>query len=154
MTQSLYADTTNVAQALDKADDDASLDGPVTVRVCDTDVVMRGITLDEARDRNIVDHLGPELCSFKYDGTRLTLRFHENRVDGTFELAPAGPKAIAADQATDPAELAPDISPVLDALENEVDVAISYDFAEVASASIATGGHFTDFEFEYVVTGY
>jgi hypothetical protein len=125
----------------------------MTVRVFDTDVVMRGITLDEAKERNLLRSLDEELCSFNYDGTRLTLRFHQNRVEGTFELSPASPTAIGAEQATDPAELAPDIAPVLDVLETEVDV-ISYDFTEVSAASIASGGHFTDFEFEYVVTGY
>lgn len=153
MTQSLYADATNVAQALDTADNRASINQPVTVRVFDTDVVMRGITLDEAKDRNLLRSLDAELCSFKYDGTRLTLRVHESRVDGTFELTPAGPDAIAADQATDPIALAPAIGPVLDALETEANI-VSYDFSGVSAASIANGGHLTDFEFEYIVIGY
>lgn len=126
-------------------------DDDVSVSVMDGNVVMRCIDLDEVRDRNLTGYMGDEVCSLKYDGTRLTVSFHESQVDGTFSLTPTGSSGFNANQASDIKALAPLVGDVLDMLERYVDV-VAYDFTEVSAASIASGGHFCDFEFEYVVT--
>lgn len=152
MSTTLYADTANVVEALKEADVQASFDSAVTVRVHDCEAVLRGETADDVEDRNLFGHLGEEVCSFEYDGAELTLRFHESQVEGELRLSPAGTGAAGpANQATGPKSLAPVVGEVLRSVEREWDV-VSYDFVEVSAASMATGGHFTDFEFEYVVT--
>lgn len=152
MSTTLYADTNRVAEALEKAVEATDVgDEPTRVSVMDCDVVMRGIDIEEARERNLLHTFDEQVCSFKYDGTRMTLSFHENQVEETFTLNPAGTNAIAPEQATDPSRLAPSVGEVLETLEDSFDV-VSYDFTEVSAASIANGGYFTSFEFEYVIT--
>lgn len=154
MTDRLYADTTHVIEALEQARDDAEYDDPAKVGVYASEAVMRGITREEVEERNLGGNLGNHLCTFEYDGTRLTLTFHENVVDGSFRLNPAGCEALPpVEQATSPKALSSKVASVLREVESEWDV-VSYDFTEVSAASMATGGHFTDFEFEYVVTGF
>lgn len=149
-----YADANHVADGIETITDavDFTDDTTAILSVVDTDAVLRGVDDDTLRERNLRDHLGDVLCTFEYDGSRLTLGFHESVVDGEFRLAPAGHDAVGAvDQATHPATLASDLTPVLESLETEIDV-VSYDVTDVRAGSMAHGGHFTDFEFEYVVT--
>jgi hypothetical protein len=134
-----------IAEAVDVGDDEVKLS------VYDCDATFCNASLDGLRDRNLTDYIGREVCSFTYDGTRLTLSFHERHVDGTFELTPAGPDAVDPRQASNPAELAPALEDMLFELSHELD-AIAYDFVELSAGSMANGGHFTDFEFTYVVT--
>lgn len=149
----LYADVSYVTTAMEKAIENTTLDGENThIDVYDSDAAMRGITPEERKDRNLHgDTLGTMVGGLQYDGTRWTLSFHEKIVEGKFTLTPAGPSAIAAKQAPNPDELAPKLSRLVSEVESEYDV-ISWDFTEVSAASIANGGHFTDFEFEYVIT--
>lgn len=124
----------------------------VKVSVMNGDVVMRCIDFEEMQERNLAGYMGNEVCSLSYDGTRLTVGFHENQVAGTFELTPAGTDGpVDPQQATSLKELAPAVGSVMEVLEDYVDV-VTYDFMAVSSASIATSGHFCDFEFEYAVT--
>lgn len=146
-----YCDTQNVADAVDELTDRSLDDEDASLSVYDGDVVMTGISHDEASDRNLFGHMGDEVCSFRYDGTRLTLSFHENQVVTTFELTPAGTSGIVVNQTNPLSELAPAVDDVVQRLEDEFDL-ISCDFMGVESASIASGGHFTSFEFEYAVT--
>jgi hypothetical protein len=147
-----YASTNRVVESIRQIAGEVDVgDDSVSLSVYDCDATLCNTTLDEVRDRNLTEYLGDELCGFEYDGTRLTLYFHENQVEGTFELTPAGVDAIAPQQATGPSALAPSLKSVLLEVSDELDV-ISYDFVEVSAASMASSGHFTDFEFEYVVT--
>lgn len=148
----LYADKNHLVPAIEQLRENVSIgDDRQTISVFDSEAVMAGITLEEARERNLDGHFGKSLCNLRYDGTRFELKFHEKVVENTFALSPAGPDAIAAEQATSPELLAPDLKPVIEAIESEYDV-ISWDFIEVSAASMATGGHFTDFEFTYVIS--
>lgn len=152
MADSLYADVEHVVEALERAREDGEFDDPVRVSVYASDAVMRGITLDEVQDRNLDGYLGEHLCTFEYDGTRLALSFHQSVIDGSFRLAPADVGALPpVEQATGPKALSSDVAHVLRAIEDEWDITC-YDFTEVSAGSMASGGHFTDFEFEYVVT--
>lgn len=147
-----YTSTNRVVESIRQIADEVSYDDDsVSLSVYDTDATLCNATLEDVRERNLEDYLGDELCSFEYDGSRLSLHFHESQTDGTFELTPAGPMAIDPQQATGPSALAPSLKSVLLEVSDELDV-ISYDFVEVSAASMASGGHFTDFEFEYVVT--
>jgi hypothetical protein len=147
-----YTSTNRVVESIKQICEEVDIgDDSVSLSVYDTDATLCNATLEDVRERNLVEYLGDELCSFTYDCGRLTLHFHENQVEGTFELTPAGVDAIDPQQATGPSALAPSLKSVLLEVSDELDV-ISYDFVEVSAASMATGGHFTDFEFEYVVT--
>ena len=153
MVTSFYADVNHVGMAVKRRMEEVEVsdDRTASISVFDGDVVMRGIDRDEARDRNLFGNMGECLCSVKYDGIRLKLQFHENVVEKSFTLRPAGPRAIAPQQADNPHYIAPRLEPVVKNLVDELGE-ISWDFTEVSAASIANGGHFTDFEFEYVIT--
>lgn len=147
-----YTSTNRVVESIRQIADEVSYDDDsVSLSVYDTDATLCNATLEDVRERNLMDYLGDELCIFEYDGSRLSLHFHESQTEGTFELTPAGVNAIDPQQATGPSAIAPDLRGVLMDVYDELDV-ISYDFIEVSAASMASSGHFTDFEFEYVVT--
>lgn len=148
----LYADENHVIEAVKKVQGlDVSHDNRACIDVYDSEAVMRGITREEAKERNLYGHFGESLCSVQTDGTRWTLKFHETHVEEAFTLRPAGPNAIDAKQAPNPDEIAPELKTVVETMEAAFDV-FSWDFTEVSAASIAKPGHFTDFEFEYVMT--
>jgi len=152
MSEVRYADVGHVAQAMSEVVESVSFeDEPVRMNVYDTDVVMRGITIDEVSDRNLHRSLDHSVCSLEYDGTTMKLCFHENQVEGTFALNPAGVEAIDPSQTTPLKELAPAVNRVVGMIDHEFDL-VSCDFAEVSAGSMATHGHLTDFEFEYELT--
>ena len=152
MTELRYADTGHVAQAMNEVVESVTFeDDPVKMNVYDTDVVMRGITTDEVSDRNLHRSLDHAVCSLEYDGTTMKLRFHEKEIEGTFSLNPAGNDAIGVKQTTPLKEIAPSVNNVVGMIDHEFDL-ISCDFAEVSAGSMASGGHLTDFEFEYELT--
>lgn len=151
MVDSLYADKNHVVEALEQMQDRTYEDPEVNLAVYDTEAVLRGVTYDEVRERNVDRILDDHLCTITYDGTRLKLSFHQKILEEPFTLQPANRGAIAAEQAPSPAELAPSLAPVLDDIEDEYDI-ITYDFIELGAGSMANGGHFTDFEFDYVIT--
>lgn len=152
MVDSLIADTDHVVEALNQIAHRDHNDDDVKVSIYDTDVIARGITYDEARDRNLFRSLEDEVCRLRYDGFRLTVGFHQNELDTEFTLRPASTDAVPpVRQSTDLDELAPRVADVVDELRSEIDV-VSVDFMEVSSASIAHGGYFTDFEFEFAVS--
>lgn len=147
-----YTDIDHVAESVEQIVENTRFkDDSVRLSVYDVDAVMVALSPETVDERNLRHLMDTEICSFKYDGTELTVRFHENQMIGTFELNPAGAGAIGANQTNDIKRLAPKVGTVLTMLEREFDV-ISYDFTEVSAGSVASGGHFTDFEFEFVVT--
>jgi len=151
MVDLFHADKNHVAEGIEKLINRSFEDNDAELTVYDGDPVMKGITLEEKRERNLTGYEGESICGFHYDGTRLTVRIHESKIERTFTLDPAGPDGIDVNQASDIKLIAPKVADLLDQLEEEYDI-ISYDFTEVSAASISGGGHFCDFEFEYVVT--
>jgi hypothetical protein len=146
--KALYADVKHVTDAIEKLNGAVDLsgeDGRITVYP--SGPVMRGITLTEARKRNLIKTLDQSVCSVKTDGVRWTMVFHQKITDGTFELRPVE----SGEQATRIEEIAPMLKPVVQSIEDEFNV-ISWDFCEVSAASIGSNGHFVDFEFRYVIT--
>lgn len=125
-------------------------DQVVSLGIHDTDVVMRGITVEELNDRNLDGVVDLSLCSIKYDGVKAKLHFHQDVVEEPFILDPAPKGAIDAQQTPRVEEFAPRLEPVIEAVESEFDV-ISWDFAKVNGGSIAHGGHITDFEFTFEI---
>jgi hypothetical protein len=103
---------------------------------------------DEAvDDRNLRDYI-EHVCHLDYDGTVLTLGFHQKLVDNPFTLDPASPRALAPHQASQPANLGETLERVVTPLEETFDIT-HWDFGGVEGESIAHGGHITDYEFEY-----
>lgn len=110
-----------------------------------------GFADDETAHFTVAADSGDTICSLKYDGAKLKLVFHQKELDGEFTLDPEPSGALPpVDQTPDLREIAPRVGRVADELRSAFDVA-SIDFAKVDAASIAGGGHPTDFEFEYEV---
>lgn len=149
----LYADITSLATAIEIVSEETTLEGEdARVDVYNCEPKMRGIPLEEVRERNLIGHIGESVCTLGYDGTRWTLKFHQSKLDRTFKLIPAPLDEVDAQQAHPPDILSNALTPVVEKIEEEYDV-ISWDFTEVSAASMASAGHFTDFEFEYVISG-
>jgi len=153
MSNLYYADVEYIEKAINRVREETTFDGPdANISVFETHVVMPGIDHETFKDRNLENVVERSLCNLRYDGVRWTLQFHENTVQEDFWLRPAGLHGIDAKQAPDPDKFAPHLKPVVEAIEEAFDV-VSWDFMEVSAASMASGGHFTDFEWKYVITG-
>lgn len=114
-------------------------------------------TLADLESRNITDM--KQLCSIDFDYvgvgehvlTTIELRFHERSVDGSFLLEPAGVDAIDAQQAPSPLDLGEDLELALGGFVESYDPIFT--FKGVEAKSMASAGHFTDFEFTYSIDG-
>lgn len=150
----LHADTTHAQEGIERLYDIAKNEQKnVRLAVYDCEAVMRGIDLDEVRDRNLEEYIGDPVCELKYDDLRLNVILHQSTLEEPFTLDPAPHDAVTVDQADSPESVAPAVDPVIDALRRKFNV-ISFDFVEVSAGSIANGGFFTDFEFTWVATGF
>lgn len=118
------------------------------VALSDEEMVERGLLRDEF------------VCAIEFESVRLgehktthlELSFHESEVDiQPFTLAPAGVSAMAPKQATSPLDLGERLGDALSPLVEEHDAIFT--FKGVEAQSMANGGHFTDFEFEYAIDG-
>lgn len=103
-----------------------------------------------------VDHrIDSQVCSIDWSqsgyGITLELSFHEDSVEKELCLTPAGPRAICANQATSPLSLGEKLEAALRPLEREHGA--MFTFKGVQAASVAHGGHYTDFEYEYSIDG-
>lgn len=82
----------------------------------------------------------------------LDLTFHESVVEERLCLTPVGPGAVfSKGQATCPTKLGEDLCSALTPLRNRWGA--EFTFKGVQAASVAHGGHFTDFEYEYAIDG-
>jgi len=152
-----FADTSHVVESLrnhtEASDED---EGRVTIFESDARIVAADdAEMDERNLWSAIDRIEDGICTVRwtrnsFGGVRFRLHFHQKSVDATFELNPADPRAIGARQATDPTELGDDLRNALLPLE---DHGATFTFSGVDAASMADGGHFTDFEFEYVIDG-
>lgn len=150
----LYSTIPDVVESLEMAVEEYD-EGKLAVIDGEQAKVVAG-TGEELDERNISRN--PPVCNIVFEQSEiggfvhLTLSFHQNEVtDGAFRLTPRGANVINADQATDPRELGERLRRALDPLVEEYDAIFT--FKEVSAASMASGGHFTDFEFEYAIDG-
>lgn len=150
-----YTDRANLVASLealreDQPDDFRERTQADTIRLDVLDTTEARIiaeTRESLEDRNLFGRYD-QLCTLKLEGSRLELAFHENIVDGEFCLSPAGPHAIDPEQATQPTDLSEALASVLPAVEEAFDIH-KWDFSKVNGASIAHGGHITDYEFTF-----
>lgn len=159
-----YADTENVIESLrevsewaDGQDLDAGFEGRLTVVEAGRARVVAE-TKDDLLDRNlypdyesVVDDI---VCVIKWspgglDFLLLDLSFHEDSVESELCFTPAGHRAISPTQATSPLSLGEKLESALRPLERELNA--MFTFKGVKAASMANGGHFTDFEYEYSI---
>lgn len=149
-----YTDRANLVESLTTLHESRATTGPLdtreTARLDVLDTTEARIIAEEREtleDRNLFGRYD-QLFTLKLDGSRLELAFHENLVDSEFCLSPAGPHAIDPEQATQPTDLSETLADLLPAVEEEFDIH-KWDFSKVNGASIAHGGHITDYEFAF-----
>lgn len=149
----LYTSIPDVVESLEKAVE-AHDEGKLVVADLHPAKAV-ALTADEMEERGLADM--ESVCTLEFQTSNiggslhLDLSFHEHAVHETFKLTPAGHSAIDADQATDPRELGYLLEKALDPLVEEYDAVFT--FAGVEAGSMASGGHFTDFEFSYAIDG-
>ena len=123
------------------------------IHVWDIDCVMRGISIDEMKERNILDR-GESVCYLQEMGIgSFRFKFHQNQIDDYSEFCfrPPEPTEINAHgYCTLPEKLGDTLKEVVIQLE-EMYSDLLWDLSKINGASIANGGHITDFEFEYEV---
>lgn len=156
----LHSDTNNVLESLAKATSNYDEGELLVYDTLDARIVA--LTRAAVKERNLfgtemapIDDL---VCTIEWTvtewdnhtSTHLELKFHESEVDSPLYVKPAGPDAIAPDQATDPTELGPRLETALTPLKEEGAI---FTFAEVSAASMAHGGHYTNFKYEYSIDG-
>lgn len=153
----VYADPLHAVESVEEhiefSDEDSG-----TVTILDTECVVEAETREALEERNItsaLDMIDATICSIEWEentfgGVMLELHFHESSVEETFELTPAGVEAIGANQATDPTDLSDRLGRALSGFEERDAI---WTFAGVDAGSMASGGHYTDFEFEYSIDG-
>ena len=146
-----YTDTYNIVESLRYASEDAE-EGRMSVVDADQCRVVNE-TKEGLESRNLFDYVD-HLFTIKWENNRLNnsikleLHFHQLLVDEEFTLNPAGKTSMHTEQATQPTDLSSTLDDVLSPMEDEMDID-TWDFCEVSGASIALGGHITDFEFKY-----
>lgn len=114
--------------------------------VWDSDCVMRGIPMEEVRERNILADDPNEVCRIEHSSyNSFRFYFHQSEVNkfNTFEFQPHN-----SGNCTTPDELGENLKQVVDELES-IWGNLFWDFAGVDSQSYARDGKLTDFEFEY-----
>lgn len=151
----LYSTVPDVVESLEAAVDDHEEGTLVVISAHPAKVVAA--TEEEMDERNL--SRDSQVCRIEFEtatigsgeAVSLMLKFHENQVNMPFELEPAGVPAVSPQQATSPLDLGTTLMEALQPLEQECGAIFT--FAEVSAASVANGGHFTDFEFEYSIDG-
>lgn len=152
----LYSDMNHVLDSLSKA---TSHHDEGELAVYDAgDAQMIALTRATVEDRNLLDtefeRVDDLVCTIEFRvteiATLLELGFHESEVDSALEFRPAGPAAIAPTQATSPVSLGDRLGEALAPLAQEGAV---FTFKGVEAASMASGGHYTSFEYDYSIDG-
>lgn len=150
MTETRYCSLNRLEQGFETLRETHDVE---TLKVLDTDCILRGVTLEEKKERNITGK--PQVASIKQrSGFSFEVSFHQNMIDDDFEFnfSPPGVKEMSpGNYCSEPK----DMSHILQEFQEEVENMFKYctwDFIEIDAASMASGGHFTDYEFSYVLT--
>lgn len=143
----IHCDIYHIQEAIEKMQKERKID---EVHVWDIDCVMRGISREEMRERNLTDR-GESVCYIEEQvQNSFTFSFHQNQMDtySEFCLRPPGVNEIDPDYHTDVKSLGENLKEVVEQLEGKYSDII-WDLAEISGASYAQSGHITDFEFEF-----
>ena len=114
--------------------------------VWDTDCVMRGISLEEMKERNIIATNPDQICRIEYSAyNSFRFHFHESQVDSGIEFSfnTHNPSIC-----TKPEEMGENLKDVVEMMESLYGD-MSWDFAGVEAQSYGLDGKLTSFEFEY-----
>lgn len=149
-TPRYYTDPNHIVESLIHASndiDEAGDEAEVTLLLTDAVVICED--WERLSERNLHDYVERVATFTITSSPGLELVVHEHWVEGPLELWPAGPDAIDAKQATQPAELcAEPLASAVREIDDEFDN-VRWDLSRVNAASIAHAGHLTDFEFTY-----
>ena len=117
--------------------------------VWDTECIMKGITDEKMDERNIPRVIDDIVCYIEWDTTPVaTFKFHQNEVTEPFsiDIAPVD-SYLVGNNVSEPKDLGERLQIVQKQLDYAYDC--EWDLGKLEAASIAHGGHFTDYEFEY-----
>lgn len=145
-----HYDITHTVEAIEELEENDDLD---KVEIYDTDCIMRGVSFEEMKERNIYpEHAEQIVVLTKNVSKNYTFKFHQSQIDDgkTFEMRPPGVNEVNAQYCTTPDELGENLKKVVDEME-KISSTMFWDIGEIEGHSIARGGHITDFEFEYDV---
>lgn len=155
-----YSDLQHVAKSLEYLADLSTAGDSGELYVYETPQIPLLAVSDTAMEaRNLwrpIEYVDDQICRIdweltRFGGTLLELTFHESSVTESLLLDPAGVDAIAPQQATKPTELGDELETALSPLVEEHDAIFT--FQEVSAASMASSGHYTDFEYTYAIDG-
>lgn len=144
---SYHVDTDNIGKGIRLLVED---NGEAVIHVCRADVVVDGLTLDEMRERNVLNRVD-EVCTISIDSERSSedlwfvhVKFHENALEEQFYFRKSGGDWASLK------ELSPVLGAVEDVFEKVYDIP-TFDFASVDSGSLSGGFHdgLADREFVY-----
>lgn len=148
MRDEINCDIYHVGEAIDKMQEDDGID---RVHVWDSDCVMRGISREEMKERNITDR-SESVCYLKGEVMHnFKFKFHQNQIDDYREFCFRPPEVNEADagQYHTPVEsLGENLKEVVLQLQEKYSDVI-WDLSKIDGASYAQAGHITDFEFEF-----
>ena len=161
-----YTDTTNVVDSIEALEEQFqanSVDEETSGRLYIMDapqIELVAVPKEEMDERNLwatLDMIDDAICSIEWETNQFMsrhmhrLHFHESAMtyNEAFQLVPVGTGVIDADQATDPRALGDGLDRALTPLVDERDA--MFTFVGVEAGSMASAGHFTDFEFEYAI---
>lgn len=144
----IQCDINHVVEAIKRMEESEDID---RVQVWETDCVMRGISLDEMKERNCL-HCSDTVCTIgQKASTTFTLSFHQSQIDGDMEFCfrpPAANEIDANNYHTNVAEMGENLRKVVEKLKEEYSD-IAWDLGQINGCSYANRGHITDFEFEF-----
>jgi len=117
--------------------------------VYDNDCIMRGISREKMKERNIPINIDSIVCYIEWDSSPVyKFKFHQNEMSNALKLNPAPIDVLPpVEQATEPRNLGERLAFVQKQLDYAYDC--EWDLAKVQAGSIAHGGYLTSYEFEY-----
>lgn len=116
------------------------------LNIWDSDCVMRGIPLDEMKERNILASDPDQVAKIEYcTNSSFRFHFHQSEVDylRDFRFCPYN-----SEDCTPPEDLGERLELVVAQIEDLFSEVV-WSFAGVEAQSYGREGHLTDFEFEY-----
>ena len=146
----INCDINHIEEAIESAREQ---ENPGRIHVWDIDCVMRGISREEMKERNLTGR-GESVCYIEEQvRDQFSFKFHQNQIDDFTEFCfrPPGVDEIdAQDYHTPVKELGDNLENVINQLE-DIYSDLIWDLAKINGASYAQGGHITSFEFEFEI---
>jgi hypothetical protein len=146
--KTIYCDINHIEEGIEKLNENEDI---THLAVYNSRCVMRGITGEEAKERNVFADNPEQVCRIEHStGDSYTFHFHETQVSYTQDFC-FNPRDSSS--ATDVKEMGENLRDVVNQLE-EMYRDLIWDFGGVEAQSYGRDGKTTDFEFEYELIVY